>query len=120
MKGKVIKENSDERWREKRIKKEISKKVQNKKDYFTHKMILKNHKRREKTEEKKKKKKMSHQFVEKTTSFLIHQSKTVKKMRMCFIWRKKERKRKPERRVTKKSEKLFFKTEKRQNTDKQM
>ena len=55
MKGKVIKEKSDDRWRQKRILKEISKKkkIQNKKNYFAHKMIFKNHKRREKEEKKK-------------------------------------------------------------------
>ena len=42
-----------------------------KKDYFTHKMIGKNHKRREKEEKKKQKENnnMSHQIVGKPTSF---------------------------------------------------
>ena len=56
--------------REKNFKRNF-KNILNKKDYFTQKMILKNHKRREKEEKKKQKdkKKMSHQFVKKQHLF---------------------------------------------------
>ena len=72
MKRKVIKEKSDERWPEKRILKEISKKkkVQNKKLFHTQK-DFKKHKRWEKEEKKKQKEKknISLFFWEKPTSF---------------------------------------------------
>ena len=118
MKGKVIKEQSDERWRGKRILKEISKKHQNKKDYFTQKMNLKNHKRREKEEKKKQeeKKKVSLQLVGKTNIFLDTSKQESRKGEPFFFFSKKEWKRKPKKRVTKKNEKLFFKTQENDKT----
>ena len=56
---------------------------------------------------------MSHQLVGKTNIFLDTLKQEIKKRRTCFFFQKKEWKRKPKRRVTKKKTRNYFSRHKR-------
>ena len=114
MKGKVIKEKSDERWPEKRILKEITKKGSKKKNISHTKRFKKTQEMRKRRKEKtERKEEYISLFWGKTYIFLDTSKQESKKGQLFFLKKKREWKKKTKKESHKTNEKLIFKTQKK-------